>query len=376
LPHHTPDFPPRSQVLQYLHDYATHFGLHPYLRLNTMVESVERSAQQQCLVRVRTGDQLSTEPFDAVVVCSGTDRYSQIPHLAGAETFTGKVLHSSSYKGPEAFAGQRVVVAGVGSSGVDIATELSEVASCLWLCTAQGAWFIPRYLLNHPYDYQTTRFSRLIPYRLGMSLSDRLLLFEYRRMGITRKLLQERGMLLPPFDFWRVRLTPCDADFLQQIKRGTIGVKPRVSSLRDQQVCFSDGSAVEADTIIYCTGYELRFPFLSESLLQVEDNRVKLYKYVFHPDQPTLAFVGICTVLGSHIPVAEMQGRWVARVLAGRMQLPSKQQMHADIVRFRAHPSQQSPVALVVDPLEHVDELAALVGVRPHLWRHPRIVPV
>jgi putative flavoprotein involved in K+ transport len=44
--------------------------------------------------------------------------------------FVGKVLHSSSYKGPEAFADQRVVVAGVGSSGVDIATELSTESAC------------------------------------------------------------------------------------------------------------------------------------------------------------------------------------------------------------------------------------------------------
>jgi len=375
LPEHTPDFPPRSQVLQYLRDYATYFGLHPYLHLNTMVETVERSAQQQWLVRARTGDQLSTEPFDAVVVSSGTDRYPQVPRLVGAGTFGGSVLHSSSYKGPEAFAGQRVVVAGVGSSGVDIATELSRVTSCLWLSTTQGAWFIPRYVLGHPYDHQITRFSRRLPYRLRMSFFAGLLLYECRRMGITRKLLQERGLVSPPFDQWRVRLTPCNADFLQQIERGAIAVKPRVSSLSGQQVCFSDGSTVEADTIIYCTGYELRFPFLSESLLSVEHNRVELYKYVFHPDLPTLAFVGICTVLGSHLPVAEMQARWVAGVLAGRLPLPSQQEMHAEIERFRTHPSRQSPVALVVDPLEYVDEIAELVGVRPHLWRHPRTMP-
>jgi dimethylaniline monooxygenase (N-oxide forming) len=214
---------------------------------------------------------------------------------------------------------------------VDIATELSRVASCLWLSTTQGAWFIPRYVLRHPYEHQITRFSRRLPYRL--------LLYEYRRMGITRQRLQERGLVFPSFDQWRVRLTPCNVDFLQQIEQEAIAVKPRVSSLSGQQVCFSDGSAVEADTIIYCTGYELRFPFLSESLLSVEHNRVELYKYVFHPDLPTLAFVGICTVLGSHIPVAEMQARWVARVLAGRLPLPSQQQMHAEIERFRTHPS-------------------------------------
>jgi dimethylaniline monooxygenase (N-oxide forming) len=375
LPEHTPDFPPRSQVLEYLHDYATHFGLHASLRLNTAVESVERSLEDQWTVRARAGEQVSTERFDGVVVSSGTDCSAQIPPQASADTFTGQVLHSSGYKEPEAFAGQRIVVAGVGSSGVDIAAELSKVASCLWLSTTQSAWFIPRYLLNRPYDHLNTRLSRWLPSRLRMSLFADLILSEYRRLGITRKLLQQRGLVLPPFDLWRTRLTPCNADFLQQIQRGAIAVKPRVSRLSGQQVCFADGSAVEADTLICCTGYELRFPFLSETLLAVEHNRVALYKFVFHPDLPTLAFVGICTVLGSHIPVAEIQARWVAGVLAGRLLLPSTQEMHAEIERFRAHPSHQSPVALLVDPLEYVDEIAKCLGVRPHLWRHPRELP-
>jgi hypothetical protein len=142
-------------------------------------------------------------------------------------------------------------------------------------------------------------------------------------MGITRPGLQERGRVFPPFDRWRVRLTADNAAFLQPIQRGTIAVKPRGSRPRGQQVGFSAGSAVEADTIICCTGNALGFPFLPGPLLKVERNRVELYKYVFHPDRPTPAFVGIWTVLGAHLPGAEMQARWVARVLAGRMPLPS-----------------------------------------------------
>jgi dimethylaniline monooxygenase (N-oxide forming) len=80
----------------------------------------------------------------------------------------------------------------------------------------------------------------------------------------------------------------------------------------------------------YCTSYELCFLFLSDTLLEVEHNRVELYEYVFYPDLPTLAFVGICTVLGSYIPVAEMQARWFAGMFAGRMPLPSNQEVHAE----------------------------------------------
>jgi Flavin-binding monooxygenase-like len=80
-------------------------------------------------------------------------------------------------------------------------------------------------------------------------------------------------------------------------------------------------------------------------------------------------------VAGSHIPVAEIQGRWVARVLAGRMPLPPTEEMDAAIERYRAHPSQLSPVPMQVQLLEYVEEIAGLLGVRPHIWRHLRAAP-
>ncbi len=371
LPQTMPDFPQHSEVLQYLRDYAAHFGLPPYIHLNTVVESVESAAQGQWTLRTRTGEQVTTETFEAVVVCSGRDGYPLLPQLAGSDTFAGQMLHSSSYKGPEVFAGQRVVVAGVGSSGVDIATELSKVADRLYLSTEQGAWFIPRYVLKRPYDHQLTRLAERLPYRLRMFFFQRLLQYEYQRMGVTSRQLQAQGLPLPRFDLWSARLTPCN-DLLPRILSGAIRVKPRIEW---RHVCFADGSAVEADAIIYCTGYALRFPFLSGALLEIKQNGVDLYKHVFHPDLPTLAFVGFCNVAGSAFPVAEIQGRWVAPVLAGRMQLPSREERHAAIERYRTHPSHRSPVPMQVQLLEYAEDIAAILKVRPHIWRHPRAAP-
>jgi len=204
-------------VLRYLRDYAAHFSLHQYIHLNTVVESVEPAAQGQWMVRARTGERVVIETCEAVVVCSGRDRYPLLPQLSG--TFAGQILHSSRYKGPEECSGQRIVVAGVGSSGVDIATELSRVAVHLYLSTEQGAWFIPRYVLNRPYDHQLTRLAERLPYRLHMFLFYRLLLLEYNRMGVTLGQLQAQGLPLPRFDLWSARLTPCN-DLLPRIQAG------------------------------------------------------------------------------------------------------------------------------------------------------------
>jgi dimethylaniline monooxygenase (N-oxide forming) len=375
FPETLPDFPHHTEVLQYLHAYSTHFGLQQHIRFNTVVEAARPTDQWRWTIDARTGEQRSTETFDAVIICSGRDRYPRLPQLPGSDAFTGKILHSSSYKGPEGFAGQDVVVAGVGSSGVDIAAELSKVARRVYLSTTNGAWFIPRDILKQPYDHQLTRLAEGLPYRLRMFLFYRLLLYEYQRTGVNLQHLRAGGLPLPAFDLWRPRLTPCNPELLLCIKHGTILVRPQVTQLAEGRATFADGSSVEADTIVCCTGYTLRFPFLPDALFAIENDRLELYKQVFHPAVPNLAFVGLCTVAGSHLPVAEMQGRWVARVLAGGMEPPSREEMVAAIERSRSHPSSQSPVPMQVQLLAYVEDIASILDVRPHIWRHPGSLP-
>lgn len=50
------------------------------------------------------------------------------PSLAGIERFKGQYFHSRDYKNPESFTGKRVIVIGIGNSGVDLAVEISHTA--------------------------------------------------------------------------------------------------------------------------------------------------------------------------------------------------------------------------------------------------------
>ncbi|XP_039063636.1 flavin-containing monooxygenase FMO GS-OX-like 3 [Hibiscus syriacus] len=98
---------------------------------------------------------------------------------------------------------------------------------------------------------------------------------------------------------------------------------------KDGKIVFEDGSIVDADIIIHCTGYKYRFPFLrSNGIVTVEDNRVgPLYKHVFPPSlSPWLSFVGLpfkalpCTMI-------ELQAKWIAKVLRGKLKLPTPEEM-------------------------------------------------
>ncbi|GMP42878.1 hypothetical protein CsSME_00012469 [Camellia sinensis var. sinensis] len=107
----------------------------------------------------------------------------------------------------------------------------------------------------------------------------------------------------------------------------------------DGTVAFEDGFSVHADTIFHCTGYKYNFPFLKTNgiVSVIEDKRVgPLYKHVFPPKlAPSLSFIGIpqkVTFL-----LMEFQSKWIARVLSGKLLLPSEEEMLADVQQHYLH---------------------------------------
>jgi putative flavoprotein involved in K+ transport len=52
----------------------------------------------------------------------------RVPALPGLASYTGELLHAAAYRRPAAYTGKRVVVVGGGSSAIQIAVELAEVA--------------------------------------------------------------------------------------------------------------------------------------------------------------------------------------------------------------------------------------------------------
>ncbi|CAA0309950.1 unnamed protein product [Arabidopsis thaliana] len=114
-------------------------------------------------------------------------------------------------------------------------------------------------------------------------------------------------------------------------------VKDQIETVReDGSVVFKNGKTVYADTIMHCTGYKYYFPFLdTKGEVTVEDNRVgPLYKHVFPPAlSPGLSFIGLPWQV-IPFPMFELQSKWVAAVLTGRVSLPSLEEMMEDTKMF------------------------------------------
>jgi dimethylaniline monooxygenase (N-oxide forming) len=107
-------------------------------------------------------------------------------------------------------------------------------------------------------------------------------------------------------------------DLPNRIISGNVIVKPDIKRFTESGVEFDDGTSEDKiDVVFLATGYIFGFPFLDKSVLEVKDNRVNLYKWMFPPDleHNTLAVIGCIQPLGAIMPISEQQCRLYARVL-------------------------------------------------------------
>jgi putative flavoprotein involved in K+ transport len=73
----------------------------------------------------RAGRQIEVHPKH-LVLATGMSGFPNIPEIAGAKDFEGKIVHSSEHDGGAAWRGKRCVVLGSNNSAHDIAADLWE----------------------------------------------------------------------------------------------------------------------------------------------------------------------------------------------------------------------------------------------------------
>ena len=134
-------YPRRDDVVDYLDRYAGHFGLP--VRLATRVAAVTHDADGFS-ADIGGGQVISARKL---VVASGAFGTPNMPVLAGQGDFRGRILHSSDYRSPDGFRGQRVIVVGAGNSAVQIAVELAGHAD-VTLAVRDRVRYLPQRVLG------------------------------------------------------------------------------------------------------------------------------------------------------------------------------------------------------------------------------------
>ncbi|WP_280714968.1 FAD-dependent oxidoreductase [Kitasatospora sp. MAP5-34] len=125
LPAPDPLAPAREVVPGYFAAYEAKHAL-PVVR-PVHVRAVRSLPDRRLLVETDAGDWSAR----ALINATGTWTRPFLPHYPGH--FGGRQLHYADYRGPEEFAGQRVVVVGGGASAIQVLSEVAAVGDTVWV---------------------------------------------------------------------------------------------------------------------------------------------------------------------------------------------------------------------------------------------------
>lgn len=223
-------YPGKDQVADYLEAYAARFDL-PVL-LNTRVEHVDRHPAKDGLFRVATSQ--GTLWAQQVVVATGPFQRPLIPAVSSSFDAAVTQTHSSAYQNASQLPDGKVLVAGAGNSGLQIALELSRTREVhLAVGTRQKA------IRQRP---------------LGRDLF----------WWLTKTGFINRPATSPVAAWFRKR----SGDLVigttwADIEAAGIGVHPRLSSAHGHTASFSDGSVLDdVDTVMWATGFRPSYSWL------------------------------------------------------------------------------------------------------------------
>ncbi|MCE1004059.1 monooxygenase [Pseudomonas sp. 1239] len=244
-------YPLRDEVVQYLETYAADHKL-PFqggIRVRKVVQK-DKAFKVRC-------DNGASFTARAVVVASGGFSRPYMPDIPGLESFSGTCLHSSMYRTPEAFAGQRVVVVGAANSAVQIAYELAGVAQVV-LATREKIRFFPQRILG-------------LDFHAWLKLTG---------LEQTRWLSDQST---PVLDTGKYR---------QALGTGRLQRKAMFQQVLPDGVVWPDGTTHEVDALIFATGFRPNLEFLAQ--LPVADQQGRVLQRNGVADQvPGLYFVGL-----------------------------------------------------------------------------------
>lgn len=348
-PHHFS----RSQFHGFLQDYdAQHSVFEDALRCEAEVLAMNPLADQRWSLSVRdnASGSVSEEAFDAVTICTGLNKQSYTPEIAGQDRFAGTQLHVEDYRPTDGkqYAGKRVLVIGLGETSSDLIKDLVDNgAAHVYVSQRGGTFVIPRDVANLPPDHVETRLAHDGPmfHRFAMILMGAApvslfpLMGSYRiRPTIFRHFFRILVLNHPnKWDLWRLgslNWTKSD-NVYAAMESGRATVLRDIDRFEENSVVFADGFEADIDAVIYASGYRPGTSLLPEigdetgnEPAPLPKNGRDLYKLTIPPHHPNVAVIGYARgQIGAITVSSEIQARWWALLVSGKRSLPTVEEM-------------------------------------------------
>ena len=238
----------RDDVVRYLEKYAEVHELE--IVTGVEVSRVERSADGTGWLLHATGGRELTGR--AVVIATGTNHTPRIPDWPGRDSYTGDLLHAADYRNAQPYAGQDVLVVGIGNTGAEIAVDLVEGGASRVRLSVRTA----PHILRRSTAGWATQYTGVLVRRLPVGLVDRL-------AGPVSKVsvpdLSAQGLPRPDTGLYsRVKegsIPVQDVGLIDAVRKGRVEIVPAVESFEDGKVVLAGGDRIGPDVVIAATGY-------------------------------------------------------------------------------------------------------------------------
>jgi putative flavoprotein involved in K+ transport len=280
FPDHWPVFSPKDKIGDWLEMYTRVMELNYWGSTVCDSATYDEAAKEWTVNVVRDGKPVTLRPKQ-LVLATGQSGVPNIPKFPGAESFQGEQHHSSKHPGPDAYAGKKCVVIGSNNSSHDICAALWEagadvtmvqrtsthiVKSDTLMDIGLGALYSEQAVKNGIDHHKADLIFASLPYKVLPAVQIPAYKAMAEKDADFYKRLEKAGFMLDWGDdesglfmkyLRRGSGYYIDVGASELVANGSIKLKSGVAvkEFRERSIVFSDGSELEADLIVYATGY-------------------------------------------------------------------------------------------------------------------------
>ncbi|MGP3698181.1 NAD(P)-binding domain-containing protein [Rhodobacter sp. NSM] len=279
FPENWPVFSPKDKIGDWLEMYTRVMELNYWTRTTCRKASYDETTKEWTVVVDRDGQEVTLKPKQ-LVLATGMSGKANLPTFPGMETFRGDQHHSSKHPGPDAYAGKKCVIVGSNNSAHDIAAALWEhgadvtmvqrtsthiVRSDTLMEIGLGGLYSEQAVQNGVTTEKADLIFASVPYAILHEFQIPL----YEQMKERDKEFYEG---LERAGFWLDWGADGSGLFMKYLRRGSgyyidIGASQliidgeiklahgQVREVVEDGLILEDGTKLEADLIVYTTGY-------------------------------------------------------------------------------------------------------------------------
>ena len=278
FPDNWPVFMSKDKMGDWLEMYVKVMEINYWASSNCKRATYMPDSGQWCLDIERDGESILLEPKQ-LVIATGTSGYPKVPEITGADVFGGVICHSSGFNSGKKYNEKKAIVVGSNSSGHDICMDLWEQGATVTMLQRSSTLVVrsetffsdSKYsqeaadagistaeldLAGAAVPYEIMR-NRMIPAWAEIAEQDR----DYYKRLIDKGFMLNFGEDLSGLEMmymYRGSGYYIDVGATDLIVQGKVGLISGVTIERiiENGVVLSDGSELEAELIVFATGYE------------------------------------------------------------------------------------------------------------------------